>query len=102
MSIPGSFEDASGYPRVYRASGGWLATLVVCGLTLAGGGIAGDLVLRHGTPSKFPVALVARGSLPGFCGPWHLLFAFDSAIENSAFPGSDPSRTIEPYGGAGP
>jgi hypothetical protein len=34
-------EDASAYPRVYRASGGWLIALILCGVVLGIGGFAG-------------------------------------------------------------
>jgi len=34
-------ENASAYPRVYRASGGWLFALILCGLMLGVGGIVG-------------------------------------------------------------
>jgi hypothetical protein len=33
--------DSSVYPRVYRASGGWLISLTLCGILLSIGGIAG-------------------------------------------------------------
>jgi hypothetical protein len=34
-------EGSSAYPRAYRASGGWLVALILCGLALAAGGVIG-------------------------------------------------------------
>lgn len=41
MSAGRPLEDPSVYPRVYRASGGWLIALILCGIVLAIGGAIG-------------------------------------------------------------
>jgi len=41
VSTIAPLRDISAYPRVYRASGGWLIALIICGVVLALGGIIG-------------------------------------------------------------
>jgi len=48
-----SLADPAAYPRIYRASGGWLVALTLCGLLFVVGGAIGAWSLaaaRHGNP----------------------------------------------------
>jgi hypothetical protein len=82
MSTSESIEGASVFPRVYRASGGWLIFLTLCGLLLAIGGTIGawfaaTAVLRN---SQSRLWLVGLGLAFGALGVYLLLSTFRSRV----------------------
>jgi hypothetical protein len=84
LKVPGitPLQDPSVYPRVYRASGGWLIALILCGSVLALGGIFGTWFLANATLRN----LQSRFWLVGLClafgalGIYCLLSTFRSRV----------------------
>src|ERR1035441_9457411 len=82
MHTSGSLEGASVFPRVYRASRGWLIFLTLCGLLLTIGGTIGawsaaTAVLRN---PQSRVGLVGLGLAFGALGIYCLLSTFRSKV----------------------
>jgi hypothetical protein len=76
------FEDFKRAPRVYRASGGWLITLMACGFLLAIGGLAGAWCSATATlnPPNARYWLVGICLTFGVLGVYTLLSTFRSKV----------------------
>jgi hypothetical protein len=83
--IPQESESSSGaYPRIYRASGGWLVALIVCGMLL----FAAGMVLSNMAGQELRQARMAYNHLPCFRNPWPLLPFVERPVQNYPVYGS--------------